>query len=357
MAFSITDLKSILNHRHDTVIDVRAPAEFAQDHIPGAINLPVLDDAQRAHIGTIYKQDCAFNAKKLGAALVARNAAAHIEGPLANKDGAWRPLVYCWRGGQRSASFATILSQIGWRVNVIDGGYKSYRRHVVAAMHDSHLCHDLIVLDGNTGTAKTELLLQLRTRGEQVIDLEGLAAHRGSIFGATRQPQPSQKAFEGALAQALAGFDTDRPVWVEAESSKIGRLLVPPALWQAMTAAPRISVSAPLAARAEYLLRAYANIAQDPVALNGRLTALTAHQGHERVDAWHALADAGQLQTLAHELMQFHYDPSYARSGARRKFNVLGQVHIPKFWMRQRCLGWPINCCSWSSRPRRVRRF
>ena len=121
---------------------------------------------------------------------------------MADKPGGWQPLVYCWRGGQRSGSFASILSQIGWRAQTIEGGYRSYRRLVVQAMHEEALPHRLILLDGNTGTAKTELLALLAARGAQVVDLEHLAAHRGSLFGGVEQPQPSQKAFEGALARA-----------------------------------------------------------------------------------------------------------------------------------------------------------
>ncbi len=203
MAKTFETLQAFCDAGFDTVIDVRAPSEFAEDHIPGAISLPVLSDAERADVGTIYVQDSPFKARKLGAALVARNAADHICGPLADKDGSWRPLVYCWRGGQRSNSFASILSQIGWRTEVVDGGYRTYRRLVVDLMHKSTLPHALILLDGNTGTAKTDLLLRLGQLGVQIIDLEGLAAHRGSLFGAVAGGQPSQKMFESRLAAAI----------------------------------------------------------------------------------------------------------------------------------------------------------
>ncbi len=207
MALTFPSLAALRDHGFDALIDVRSPAEFAEDHVPGAISLPVLSNEERARVGTIYTQEAPFTARKIGAALVARNAAAHIEGPLADKDGGWRPLVYCWRGGQRSGSFASILQQIGWRAEVIEGGYRSYRRLVVAAMHDTVLPHRLVLIDGNTGTAKTEILHRLARRGVQVVDLEGLAAHRGSVFGPVAKPQPSQKAFEGALAAAFDGLD------------------------------------------------------------------------------------------------------------------------------------------------------
>lgn len=318
MALTFPSLAALRGHGFDTLIDVRSPAEFAEDHIPGAISLPALSNEERAVVGTIYTQEAPFKARKIGAAMVARNAAAHIEGPLADNDGAWRPLVYCWRGGQRSGSFASILSQIGWRAEVIDGGYRSYRRLVVAAMHDTPLPHQLVLLDGNTGTAKTELLHLLAARGVQIVDLEGQAAHRGSVFGPVATPQPSQKAFEGALAAAFDQLDPGRPVLVEAESSKIGNLGVPPSAWAAMRAAPRVALSAPLQARARYLTKTYADIIADTEALAATLQLLMPFQGRERIAEWLALATSDQYETLASELMQHHYDPRYGKSrGAR----------------------------------------
>ena len=326
MALDFSTLADFANHGFDAVIDVRSPAEFAQDHIPAAINLPVLSDAERVRVGTIYSQDNAFSAKIIGAALVARNAARHLDGPLADKGGGWRPLVYCWRGGQRSGSFATILAQVGWRTAVVAGGYQTYRRLIARAMYDEPLPHRLIVLDGNTGTAKTELLHLLAKRGQQVVDLEGLAAHRGSVFGAVACPQPSQKAFEGALAWAFERFDPARPVLVEAESSKIGNLLIPPSLWKAMKSAPRIRVAAPIAARAAYLMRAYGDIAQDHASLTEILNALIPHQGKERVKHWQGLVRDGHMQGLATELMRDHYDPRYAKARALRSQRQIGEV-------------------------------
>ncbi len=195
----------------DTIIDARSPSEFAEDHLPGAINLPVLDDAERARVGTIYKQQSPFLARKVGAALVARNVAAHLDGPLADMPGGWRPVVYCWRGGQRSGSFATILGQVGWRVDTIEGGYKAWRRLVVDQVQDQPLLSRVVVLDGNTGTAKTELLALMAARGAQVIDLEGMANHRGSLFGQMPGGQPPQKAFESALGVAAGGAGSLAP--------------------------------------------------------------------------------------------------------------------------------------------------
>ncbi|SHJ65655.1 tRNA 2-selenouridine synthase [Palleronia salina] len=314
--FAPDALSDLIQAQFDTVIDVRSPLEFAEDHVPGAINLPVLDDDERARVGTIYKQQSPFLARKIGAALVAKNAAAHIEGPLAGHDGGWQPLVYCWRGGQRSNSFAAVLSQIGWRVRVLDGGYRTYRNLVKTRLYDQPFPARVVLLDGFTGTAKTELLHLAARRGVQILDLEGLANHRGSVFGAMGG-QPSQKGFETALAAQVQALDPARPVLVEAESSKVGRIIVPPALWAAMQDdAPRIRIEAPVAARAAYLERAYDDIARDADRVEDILESLVALQGRDRIDAWRALAVEGQTNALAAELMVHHYDPRYAKQAA-----------------------------------------
>lgn len=310
MAITLTSLSDLAALGFDDIIDARAPAEFAEDHLPGAISLPVLDDAQRAEVGTIYKQVNPFTARKLGAALVARNVAGHLQGPLADKPGGWRPLVYCWRGGQRSGSFALILGQVGWRVETIAGGYKAWRALVVKALYDTPFPCRVVVLDGNTGSAKTEVLNMLPARGVQVIDLEGLANHRGSLFGAMGG-QPSQKAFDCALAMAISKLDPARPVVIEAESSKVGNVSLPPEIWKAMRAAPRLAISAPRTERAQYLVRAYADIVAEPARLLSVIERLRPLHPAERIELWQALAVAGEFAALAEGLMLHHYDPRY----------------------------------------------
>ena len=316
MAITLTNLADLAAHGFDDIIDVRSPAEYAEDHLPGAISLPVLDDAERAEVGTIYKQVSPFTARKIGAALVAKNAAAHLQGPLADRPGGWRPLVYCWRGGQRSGSFAMILSQIGWRVETLAGGYKAWRGLVVREVYDTPVRAPMVVLDGNTGSAKTEILNLLPQHGLQVIDLEGLARHRGSLFGAVGE-QPSQKAFEGALALALAGLDPARPVVVEAESSKIGERRLPPEIWKAMVAAPRVAIAAPRAERAAYLARAYADLTATPERLAATVGLLKPLHAAEVIEGWLALAAVGEHAALAESLMERHYDPRYGKHRAR----------------------------------------
>ncbi len=295
---------------------------------PGAINLPVLDNDERARVGTIYVQKSPFLARKLGAALVFRNAAGHIENSLSHHEGGWKPLVYCWRGGQRSGSFTWMLQQIGWRAEVVDGGYRTYRRLVKAYLYDDPLPHKLVALDGYTGTAKTELLQQLQARGVQVLDLEGLANHRGSLLGERPGGQPSQKAFESALAKALCTLDPTQPVMVEAESSKIGNLILPPSLWAALCAAPRILVSAPIEARTTYLVKAYDDILSDAARLRDRLSPLRHHRGHAVVDGWLALIDADDKHALTRALMEQHYDSAYAKSRRAQQADVIVQIEV-----------------------------
>ncbi len=323
MPLTLTALSDLRALPFDTIIDVRSPAEFAEDHVPGAINLPVLSNEERAHVGTVYTQVDPFQARKIGAALVSRNAARHLEGPLADKDGAWRPLVYCWRGGQRSGSFAIILKQVGWRAETVAGGYKSYRRLVVSETYDTPLRHRFVLLDGNTGTAKTDFLKTLAARGHQVLDLEGLARHRGSLFGAMAEPQPSQKAFDSAIAWTLSGFDPARPVIAEAESSKIGDRLVPPSVWAAMGEAPRVRLSAPLEERARYLVRAYRDLIEQPDTLRTVIENLKQAHGSETVARWLAQVDEGAYEDLAHGLMTVHYDPRYAKWRQRNGTRML----------------------------------
>ncbi len=326
MPLAFQNLTAILNHGFDTVIDVRSPAEFAQDHVPGAINLPSLDNEQRAQVGTMYTQVSTFDARKMGASMVVRNVADHIDGPLREKDGSWRPLVYCWRGGQRSGVFSMLLSEIGWRSQTIKGGYTSFRRLVKAALYDDPLPHKFVLLDGYTGTAKTEILPRLAARGVQVIDLEGLARHRGSLLGEMPGGQPSQKGFETSLAVALEGLDPSRPVVVEAESSKIGQIALASSVWASMLAAPRIVVQAPQEARAQYLARAYRDIIEDPEKIAAKLAPLRRLRGHSTVDRWIDLSRAGSLVELSRSLMDDHYDPSYAKSRKINERDVLANI-------------------------------
>ena len=316
-----TDLEPVARAGYDALIDVRSPAEFAEDHIPGAINLPVLDDAERAEVGEEYVQRSKFLARRRGAALVARNIAAHLDGPLAGQGGGFKPLVYCWRGGQRSHAMATVMDQVGWPVAQLMGGYQTWRRRVLARLYDlesdAPALPPLVLLDGPTGVGKTAVLALMAERGAAVLDLEGLAAHRGSLFGATQTAQPSQKLFDSQLAFALEDIDPTRPVLVEAEASRIGALTLPPRLWAAMKAAPRIALTGSLDDRTAFSRAAYAEIAADPEALDAVLSRLPLRLGRGTIERWKALARDGDLSTLIAKLLETHYDPAYRRAALK----------------------------------------
>jgi len=312
------DLSTEALQGFDAVIDARSPGEYAEDALPGAISLPVLDDEERAHIGTIYKQVSPFQARREGAALVSRNIARHIEEALSDRPKDFKPLVYCWRGGMRSNSFATVLAAVGWRVKLLDGGYRTWRRLVSTGLETEDPLSPLILIDGQTGTAKTALLLELERQGEQVIDLEGLACHRGSVFGDfSDTPQPSQKRFETGLWTRLRTLDPERPVFVEAESTMVGKRRVPKRLWAAMKAAPRIEIAAPVSARADYLLTAYPDLAAEADKLDAAISRLAGHHSNADIQAWREMARAGELRDLAAALVTAHYDPAYDRARKR----------------------------------------
>ena len=311
----------------DTIIDARSESEFALDHIPGAINCPVLDDAQRILVGTTYKQVGAFEAKKLGAPLVAANIARHIETLFADKPKEWKPLVYCWRGGNRSGSMALIFAKIGWPVVQLDGGYKAYRAAIAAQLaHPPAL--DFRVVCGTTGSGKSRLLETLESIGAQVLDLERLAAHRGSVLGhLPGEPQPSQKMFETRVWDKLRGFDPARPVFVESESKKVGNLRVPEAVMERMRASPCIALQLPRAKRVELLVEDYDHFVADPAALNAQLEHLVQLHGRARIDAWHAMANGGRMAELVDQLLVEHYDPAYLKS-IDRNFVRYPQAHV-----------------------------
>jgi tRNA 2-selenouridine synthase len=299
-------------------IDVRSPAEFAEDHLPGAVSHPVLNDAERARIGTLHAQDSAFAARRAGAALVARNIAAMLEGAFADKPRDWAPLVYCWRGGQRSRSLAHMLNEVGWRAVQLEGGYRAYRRHVIGELATLPARFRYEVICGLTGSGKSRLLAALAAGGAQALDLEGLARHRGSLLGDLPEgAQPSQKSFDTRLLAALARLDPARVVYVESESRKIGTVQVPEALLAAMRAAECIRVELPRSLRIELLKQEYAHFLADRSTLIARLRHLVPLHGKATIERWTDAAQAGDWDALVGELLELHYDPTYRRSIGR----------------------------------------
>ncbi len=299
----------------DEVVDVRSPAEFAHDHVPGAVNCPVLDDGERARVGTVYKHGSPFEARKIGAALVAKNVARHLETHFARRDQRWKPLIYCWRGGKRSGSMVHVLREIGWDAAALLGGYQSYRRAVLAQLESLPSRFDYRVICGPTGSGKSRLLQKLASLGAQGLDLEQLAKHRGSVLGdLPGDPQPSQKMFESLIWSALRNFDAARLVFVEAESKRIGSLRVPEALLECMRTSSCIRIEVPMAERVRFLIGEYRHFLAEPDWLKAKLSRLAALHSKATVARWIAQIDAGEWEGLVGDLLATHYDAAYLRS-------------------------------------------
>jgi tRNA 2-selenouridine synthase len=302
---------------HPDRIDVRSPAEFIDDHIPDARSHPVLDDDERARIGILHAAS-PFEARRLGAALVARNIAKMLETAFAEQPRDWKPLVYCWRGGQRSRAVAHVLNEVGWRAVQLDGGYRAYRRHVVVRLAVEPARYRFRVLCALTGSGKSQLLGALADAGAQTLDLERIAQHRGSLLGQVPgTQQPSQKKFESGLLAALGLLDPRRPVYVEAESRRIGAVQLPDALLERMHDGETIIVRTPLAQRIALLKSEYAHFLQNPTLLLERLRPLIPLHGKSVFARWEALAAGGDWDALIGELLESHYDPLYDRSMVR----------------------------------------
>ena len=314
--------------RFSAVIDARSESEYAHDRLPGAINWPSLNDEERARVGTLYKQVNPFEARKLGAALVSRNIASHIERDAMDKPKSWQPLVYCWRGGQRSGALSLVLGQIGFRVTLIEGGYKAFRTAMRDDLPTQAARLRYRVVCGPTGSGKTRLLHALRDAGAQVLDLEALASHRASVLGLIPgRPQPSQKHFEMRVWDTLRSFDAARTVYVEAESKKVGNCTLPDALIDTMRASPCVRVELSDDERVALLLEDYPFFVRDPVFFCQRLDTLVALRGHAVIDEWKAQVAAGRTEAVVRDLLARHYDPGYATS-TRRNFAQFDQALV-----------------------------
>ena len=319
--------QELFNEFND-IIDVRSPSEFEEDHVPQSINLPVLTDKERALVGRIYKEENKFEAKKLGAALISKNISKHISENLIQKGKEWKPAIYCWRGGQRSYALATILSQIGWNVAVMEGGYKSFRKSISKFIDEEIGKFKIVLITGNTGTAKTEMLKALRQKGIQIVDLEELANHKGSVFGSQGQMQPSQKRFETALFKAFNEKKKNQYVVLEAESNKIGNISIPRGLWNIMKDASQIELIAPIDYRSSFLITQYSEIIKNKSLLKKQIRSLNHLSGSKQVDEWLKLAEEEKFSLLATSLMENHYDPRYKKSRLRNQRKIINTVNL-----------------------------
>ena len=316
-----------MKYKHyDTIIDARTPAEYALDHIPGAVSAPVLNDAERAEVGTLYKQVSPFEAKKLGASLIAKNVSRHIESIFRDRPPAWTPLVYCWRGGKRSGAMAHILREIGWDARTLQGGYRAYRRWVFEELKSKPAQLQFVVVHGPTGSGKSRFLATLARTGAQVLDLEDLAAHRGSVLGdLPGRPQPSQKMFESRLLKELRALDPHKPVFIEGESRKIGQLHVPETLIERMRAAECVRLETGLETRVTLLLDEYRHFLEGNGALEAQLDCLAGLHGRDKIAEWKALAARGAWREFVERLLVEHYDPAYRRSSLQN-FTLLHEA-------------------------------
>ncbi len=312
----------------DAIIDVRSPAEFALDHIPGSVNYPVLNNEERIEIGTLYKQVSPFAAKKLGAALVSRNIANHLENDLLGFPREWRPLIYCWRGGERSGAFTHILNRIGWKAMQLEGGYQGFRRTVIDGLERAAKDYSFQVICGMTGSGKTRILHELKALGAQVLDLEALAIHRGSVLG--NEPnidQPSQKGFETQLWNAFHSLDKSRVVFVESESKKVGGVHIPDSLMEQIRIGQCIELRSSTQTRVSWLLREYHHFLSDTDSFKHKLSLLTSRYGKVQIEKWNKAIDASNFDSLVEELLVMHYDPSY-QSSIVRNFPQYRQDHF-----------------------------
>ena len=313
--------------KYDTIIDVRSPSEFEIDHIVGAINCPILYDDERQKVGTIYKQISSFKAKIIGSSLSAKNIAFHIEKEFLEKKGSWKPLIYCWRGGQRSKAFSIVLSEVGWRTYQLSGGYKEYRNDIIKYLDNIGMKLKIILISGKTGSAKTKILHSIRDQGAQILDLEGLARHKGSLLGAIPNlKQPSQKFFESLLFYEINKLNLKKNIFIEAESSKVGNVHIPKSIWSNMILSKRIEVVADVNTRAKFLIDDYQYMCKNPILIEPMIKGLKTRLSNNLIDSWEKLIDEKKWFELTKSFLENHYDTSYSSNTIKNDRKVIREL-------------------------------
>ena len=312
------------------IIDVRSPTEFENDHIPGSINIPILSDIERHEVGLKYKQVNPFKAKIMGASLISKNISSVLEKEFSNKSGSWHPLIYCWRGGQRSRSLALVLNEIGWRVSVLKGGYKNFRKKVLNEL-DNVEQFNFKIIQGQTGSAKTKILSSLKNLKAQVLDLEDLASHRGSLLGKELgKKQPSQKYFETLLHNKIFEFNFNFPIYLESESSKIGNLHIPSKIWEKISVSERILLDVPFNERVKFLLNEYDHLTKQKDLLKPFLKGMVSQYSKKLINYWEELILNNNWEKFVGEILENHYDPKYKFSEIRYKDKIKFKIEIKK---------------------------
>ena len=314
--------------KYDTIIDVRSPSEYEIDHIVGSINCPILYDDERQKVGTIYKQISSFKAKIIGSSISAKNIAYHIEKEFLEKKGSWKPLIYCWRGGQRSKAFSIVLSEVGWRTYQLSGGYKEYRNDIIKYLNNTGMKLKIILVSGKTGSAKTRILQSIKDQGGQILDLEGLARHKGSLLGSIPNlKQPSQKLFESLLFYEINKLNLKKYIFIEAESSKVGNVHIPKSIWSNMILSKRIEVVADVNTRAKFLIDDYHYMCENPVLIKPMIKGLKSRLSNDLIDSWEKLIDEKKWFELTKSFLENHYDSSYSSNTIKNDRKVLKEVH------------------------------
>ncbi|TXD58600.1 tRNA 2-selenouridine(34) synthase MnmH [Polaribacter sp. IC066] len=312
------------NLQHVPIIDVRSPGEFSKGNIPNAHNIELFTDEERAIVGTAYKKESKEKAIEIGYEFVKPKLDDFITSALkiAPKK---EVVIHCWRGGMRSNAFADHLIENEFKkVYVIEKGYKAFRNYVLQFFKQPF---NLKILGGYTGAAKTEILHSLKTKGQQVIDLEGLANHRGSAFGGIDlPPQPTTEQFENNLFSRVRSLNPDKPIWIEDESSSIGKVSIPSAFYLAMSTMPVYFLDVPFTERTKHLVDTYANLNQDKLA--EAIRRIAKRLGHDRTKlALEALENKNYYKVV--EITLFYYDKYYLKGLQKREDSTIKKIKVP----------------------------